>query len=159
MPVPDFNKDIFPFLIVTGISSIALLNVKTGNIEPLVKTKASSSYDQQAFFFQKSEYSVKLNIACNRQMLNGNRRLEWIQMELKPQLLEILKRIGELPVSNMKQLLHVQEECVQFRAAKQRGNAGNKQNLVNELNRRKKELEKQRSTYDYMIRQKQKEMT
>ena len=41
MPFPDFDQDNFPFFIVTGISSIALLNIKTGNIEPLVKTKAS----------------------------------------------------------------------------------------------------------------------
>ena len=46
MPLPDFNLENFPFLIVSGKFSIALLNVKTGYFEPIVKASTSLMYGQ-----------------------------------------------------------------------------------------------------------------
>ena len=121
MPLPGFNSDNFPFLIISGNSSIAVLNAKTCYFEPIIFTSASLSYSQQAFFFQKADFGLKLNIATRRNLLNGNKRLQWIQMDIKPQLLETLKRIGELPVSKMKKLIKIQAEYVEYQAAKKLG--------------------------------------
>ena len=78
MPLPDFNLENFPFLIVSGKFSIALLNVKTGYFEPIVKASTSLMYGQQAFFFQRTDFGVKLNIATSSYLTNGNKRLEWL---------------------------------------------------------------------------------
>ena len=78
MPLPDYNEEDYPFLIVSGKFSVALLNVKTGYFEPLINTKASVSYNQPAFFFQRTKFGVKLNLSTGRSLFNGNKRLEWV---------------------------------------------------------------------------------
>ena len=78
MPLPNYSEEDYPFLIVSGKFSVALLNVKTGYFEPLINTKASVSYNQQAFSFQRTKFGVKLNLSTGRSLFNGNKRLEWV---------------------------------------------------------------------------------
>ena len=68
-------------------------------------------------------------------------------MDIKPQLLETLKLTGELPVSKMKKLIHVQEDFVQFQEIKKIGKDEKIANLKDEMNKRKMELEKQKMAF------------
>ena len=77
VPFPGFDAEEFPFIIVQGKSSVGLLNVKTGYFEPLIITNSDVRYNQQPFFFQETEFGVKLNFQTSRGLFNGNKRLEW----------------------------------------------------------------------------------
>ena len=68
-------------------------------------------------------------------------------MDIKPQLLETLKLIGELPVSKMKKLIHVQEDFVQFQEIKKIGKDEKIANLQDEMNKRKMELLKRKMAF------------
>ena len=68
-------------------------------------------------------------------------------MDIKPQLLETLKLIGELPVSKMKKLIHVQEDFVQFQEIKKIGKDEKIANLQDEMNKRKMELLKKKMAF------------
>ena len=84
LPVPGFDLETFPFIIVSGRKSIKILNVNTNYMEPLVKTQATVTYGQEAFFIIEAEFGMVLNFTTGRKLFNGNKRLEWVAMDLKP---------------------------------------------------------------------------
>ena len=64
--------------------------MNTDYIEPLIKTEATVTYGQPAFFFIDAELGMTLNFTTGRKLLNGKKRLEWVAMDLKPQFSETL---------------------------------------------------------------------
>ena len=90
LPVLGFDLETFPFFIVSGRNNIKLINVNTDYIEPLIKTKATVTYGQAAFFFIKTDFGMMLNFTTGRKLFNGRKRLEWVAMDLKPQFSETL---------------------------------------------------------------------
>ena len=43
---PNFDKENFPFMIISGMFSVVLLNIRTGYFTPLIISKASLKYSQ-----------------------------------------------------------------------------------------------------------------
>ena len=49
--LPNFDIDTYPFMLVTGKTTISLLNLKTGKLEPIIKGSAQTSKGSQPAFF------------------------------------------------------------------------------------------------------------
>ena len=107
LPVLGFDLEKFPFIVVSGQNDIKLINVNTDYIEPLIKTKATVTYGQEPFFFIKSDFGMTLNFTTGRRLFNGNKRLEWVAMSLKPQFSQTLEMLGVLPISNVKDVIEM----------------------------------------------------
>lgn len=122
LSLPGFNLETFPFAVVRGRANIHILNVSNGYMRPLFRCKATSIYGQQPFFFKQIEYGSSFNFTLGRNIFNGNQRLQWVSMDLKPQFSETLEKIGRLPSSTIGGLIRKQQlnqELKQELAAKE----------------------------------------
>ena len=120
LPMPGFDLETFPFMIVSGAKSIKILNVNTDYMEALVKTKATATYGQEAFFFRKREFGIELNFTTGRKLFNGNKRLEWVVMDLKPQFSKTLEKIGMLPCSSVEAVIQTMLENHEWKEEKRK---------------------------------------
>ena len=92
--------------------------MNSGYIHPLVFCKSTATYGQEAFFFLKTDLGIILNFVTGREIFNGNKRLNWVAMDLKPQFSKTLEVIGMLPRSSSKGLIETQLEINQWREKK-----------------------------------------
>ena len=51
--MPGFDEETFPFILLSGESSINILNVNDGSMEPLIAAASNPKRAQTAFFFIK----------------------------------------------------------------------------------------------------------
>jgi len=63
-PVPDFDEELNPFIVVLGWASLSILNVKTREHQPLIKQKMQTAHPGlQGAFIKKEKSGLSVHFA------------------------------------------------------------------------------------------------
>ena len=77
LPFPDFDEEVFPFLVSSGRQFISLDNVKKCTIQKFVKAPVWTDGPQTAIFFTKDTVSVKMHFASRMTSRSNMRKYNW----------------------------------------------------------------------------------
>ena len=104
--VPDFNEESNPFIVVLGMASLNILNVKTCQHKPLINQKMVVGFaGLQGAFIKKEKNGLSLHFANIVQDTDGSGSdlLQYSYVEIKNDLLHWLREAGRLPSASMKE--------------------------------------------------------
>ena len=111
-PLPDFDLDTFPFLVVSGRESFNLVNLKVRQMQILVQAPCKNHGAQEAFFFRKEGYGFTMHF-CTKERTSENKDLHnWHSMPFKSDIIQKLKDFGCLPPSSLDEIYQLKEKSL-----------------------------------------------
>ena len=90
VPLPNFNPETFPFIVVSGRESFNLVNLKERRMQMLIAAPSKTHGPQEAFFFKKEDYGFTMHF-CTKERTSENKDLHnWHCMPFKSDFIERL---------------------------------------------------------------------
>ena len=83
LPMESFDYEEFPFVILTGVRSLNILNVKTGFMQPLINLVIWTKNGMETAFVKQDKAGISLHF-CNFNRDDDNQRFDnWYCLSLK----------------------------------------------------------------------------
>ena len=98
-PLSGFDMETFPFIVWSRETTINLVNLKEQFVEPLI-TREYASYEhrgQDSFFLKGKIYGMSIHFSAKQIFPDGSVRLNMCKMNLKPDMIKMLKEYGTIP--------------------------------------------------------------
>ena len=106
-PLPYFDLEKFPFMMVTGKSNFSLLNIRTGKLEAIIKGSSQTSKGSQPAFFVKLKNGFELHFTTRASLQTKQYDYSYHCLHFKEDFVQILTDYGTLPFDSVQRPLQV----------------------------------------------------
>jgi hypothetical protein len=100
IPFFNFHIDNFSFVLVAGWKSMNVLNLSTGEMQPLIETEVKACRSSHSVMFTKRDDSgVTIHFCRTFIDDDGIMMQEWLYLPIMADFIDCLRELGRLPVT------------------------------------------------------------
>jgi hypothetical protein len=104
-PLPQFDINKYPFLIVAGKETFSLVNIKNGTIEDMIKGSGLCSKGSLPAYFVELQNGFEMHFTTRKNMQTKEIEFNYHVMHYKKDFVKILRDFGSLPFDSITEAL------------------------------------------------------